>query len=85
MALSVDGKNKHYEWDTIYPRHWVALAQKVKFPMKELTGLMEEIINATDQVISAVAAQLPASFPSEVRDPIFEGMHKALKRLSTID
>ncbi len=85
MAMSIDGKNKHYEWDTIYLRHWLAQSKKVKFSKKELTGLLEEIIDTTDQVVSTVTAQLPALFPSEVADPIFEGMRKALKRLSTVD
>ena len=85
MALSVDGKNKHYDWDTIYPRHWLAQAKKVKFSQKELTGLLEEIIDTTDQVVSIVTAQLPASFPSELADPVFAGMRKALRRLRVTD
>jgi len=37
MAMSVDGKNKHYYWHGILGRHWSSMSRTTRFPEKDCT------------------------------------------------
>ena len=46
---------------------------------------MIELAENTSEVIDTVSAQLPADFPGEVVESIFNGLKKSSERLSEID
>lgn len=77
MAMSVDGRNKHYLWNEVQGRHWLSMAKKVRFPEEELRSVFRELLDTQDEVISKVASALPSDFPSSVARPIFDGMRRA--------
>lgn len=81
MAMSVKGKTSHYQVMSIVHRHWLAMAERCRFPADEMAAVIAELIDRMDDVIGAVAEQLPASFPGEVGEAIFMGMRDARERL----
>jgi serine/threonine-protein kinase HipA len=74
MAMALHGKNTHYKWHEIMPRHWLDESKKVHFPKSEMISLMREITDRTDSVIEQVNSKLPKDFPNDISDPIFKGM-----------
>lgn len=74
MAMSVDGKNKHYYWGEILERHWASMARKVRFPEDELAGITRELLDPMEDIINRVVSSLPAGFPASVAEPVFNGM-----------
>lgn len=81
MAMSVDGKNRHYFREEIIRRHWSGMSRKARFPEEELTAIIQELADPMEDVISRVVASLPAGFPSSVVEPVIEGMRAAKARL----
>jgi len=81
MAMALHGKNTHYAWHEIMLRHWFAEAKKIGFPETEMQSIINQTINNVDSVIDNVSARLPDNFPSEIVEPIFNGMNKIIKKL----
>ena len=77
MAMSVDGKNKHYYWHEILGRHWSSMSRTTRFPEEELRMVFRELLDPMEAVITRVASTLPARFPASVAESIFEGMRRA--------
>ncbi|MEZ4484341.1 MAG: type II toxin-antitoxin system HipA family toxin [Syntrophotaleaceae bacterium] len=81
MAMSLKGKNRHYKWEKMARRHWLATAKKCNFPEDEMTQIIERILGEMDRVVEQVGSILPQGFPDEVATPIFEGMRNARARM----
>lgn len=81
MAMSVKGKNRHYHWSRIQPRHFLTTAQNVGFPKSRATALISEITEQTEYVIQEVSTALPKDFPNNISGPIFEGMQSQADKL----
>lgn len=77
MAMSVDGKNKHYYWHEIMGRHWLSMARITRFPEQDLHAVFNELLDQMEAVISRVAVTLPQGFPSPLADSVFNGMRQA--------
>lgn len=77
MAMSVKGKNRHYQWEKILYRHWISTAKVCGFPEKEMVSLIEELRDGLGMVIDRVANELPGVFPAEVAESVFSAMRKA--------
>lgn len=76
MAMALNGKNKHYRWHEIMPRHWFNESKKVDFPESEMQAIIEQTIGSIDSVITDVVSRLPADFPDDIANPIFDGIRK---------
>ena len=85
MAMALHGKNTHYAWYEIMPRHWFDESKKVNFPETEVQAIIEQTVGAIDTVITDVTARLPANFPEDISKPIFDGMKTALRKLNNIN
>ncbi len=83
MAMSVDSKNKHYQWNEILRRHWSSISRKTRFPEEDLNHTFRELLDTMEEVISRVASALPPGFPSGVAEPIFDGMRTAKAKVGT--
>jgi serine/threonine-protein kinase HipA len=80
VAMALHGKNRHYRWANILPRHWFDTARACDFsPFVE--SLIDEVVKQTPNVIQKVSKSLPAKFPAAVADPIFKGLERSAKRL----
>ncbi len=82
MAMAIRGKNKHYRWQEILPRHWLEQAGQVRFAQSAMQAIMDEALERLDAVIESVAGQLPAGFPAEIAEPIFDGLLRAARNLA---
>jgi len=62
-------------------RHWFSEAKKVDFPETEMQSIIDQTINNVDSVIANVSSRIPEDFPSEINEPIFNGINKLIKKL----
>ncbi len=81
MAMAVWGKNRHYHWSKIARRHWASTAQDCGVPRIET--LLAIFAQRTPAVVSAISQELPEDFPSQVCEPVLEGLLKASQRLQS--
>jgi serine/threonine-protein kinase HipA len=81
MAMAVEGKNRHYFWDSIQTRHWEETARRCGIDAY-WPKLRDELIEKTPGVLESVAAELPRDFPTQVSDPILDGLGKSVLKLS---
>lgn len=84
MAMAIEGKNRHYLWHAIQPRHWEETARRCgmagAFP-----ALRDELIETTPAVIDRLAAAVPKGFPDFVAGSIFAGLKAAGELLGRRD
>jgi len=82
MAMSLEGKNRHYKWSEIKRCHFLQTAKISNYSIKKADNIIAEVLDQVDSVISRVEGIVPEGFPIEVSEPIFSGMRKARKLLS---
>ena len=80
MAMALNGKNKHYKWFEIMPRHWFDESKKVDFPATEMQSIIGETIDNVESVVNNVSNRLPENFPRAISEPIFQGLSDAARR-----
>ena len=80
LAMAARGKNKHYHWAEIQPRHWVSTAK-----MNGLEHMVEDelefIRDSTATAIENVQKMLPDNFPTNVSNGVFEGMQSVAEMI----
>lgn len=84
MAMAAEGRNRHYKWAEILPRHWVATAEKCGLG----ASIRKEVGNLSARapdVVATVSSSLPENFPDHVSTPVFEGLLRAADRLGDVD
>ncbi len=81
MAMALRGKNTHYAWREIMPRHWFSHSAKVDFPKSKMQQIINEVADRLEMVIETVSANIPPDFPRDVAEPIFSGMRRCIKRI----
>ncbi len=81
MAMALHGKNTHFRWDQIMPRHWFDEAKKVGFPESEMQDIIDQALDKIDTIISQVNSVLPSDFPDNMANPIFDGIMKVARKL----
>jgi serine/threonine-protein kinase HipA len=74
MAMALSGKNRHYHWHTMQPRHFISTAEHVGFHAETARRLFNDMIDRVDTVIDKVKKDLPPDFPDAIATPIFAGM-----------
>ncbi|MFC5472822.1 type II toxin-antitoxin system HipA family toxin [Paraherbaspirillum soli] len=84
LAMAVRGSTNYYLMDKIQRRHWSAQARQVDFGAAVAEEIIEEVIAATEGVISTVGAQLPAHFPMDLADAILGGVKRQSARLAAM-
>lgn len=80
MAMALNGKNKHYRWNEIMPRHWFDESKKDDFSETEMQAIIEQTLGKIKSVINAVTLRLPEGFPEDISGPIFDGLGNAASR-----
>lgn len=76
MAMALRGKNRHYHWHSIQPRHFISTAAQIGFNAETAQTLFNEMIDKIDDVTAQVEAQLPAHFPESIASPVLDGILK---------
>jgi serine/threonine-protein kinase HipA len=82
LAMAVRSKNVHYLLNQIQRRHWVAEGQRVGFSAAYVDTLIDRLTAQTETVIDTVSSQLPADFPLDVADAVFDGMRRLNRKLA---
>ncbi|ALK32737.1 type II toxin-antitoxin system HipA family toxin [Burkholderia plantarii] len=83
MAMAVRGTHKHYGWQEIRTRHWIAQGRRCGLGEQTVRALIGELVAATPSVIDEVAALLPADFPGDLADAIFTGLRTQARQMET--
>jgi len=83
MAMAVAGKNRHYKWSEIQPRHWLATAAAAGLGATAHED-MNHLASLASTVVETVAGKLPSGFPTRVADTVFEGLLRAASRVVDI-
>lgn len=81
MAMALQGKNRQYHFAMIQPRHFISTAAHAGFSPELAERAMQEMANRTEEVIAQVTAELPADFPTPVREAIFSGLASQAARI----
>ncbi len=82
MAMAVEGKSRHYVWQTIQRRHWEQTARRCGLGAV-WPDVVDALIERTPAALAQVSAELPADFPASVADPILGGLEKSAKLLAS--
>jgi len=82
MAMALYGKNRHYHWHSIQPRHFQSTAKHSGFNLKTANKLTDQILDTVDDAISNVMSSLPDNIPNQIADSIFTGMRKQRNRFN---
>ena len=80
MAMALHGKNKHYRWDQVMLRHWFDESNKVDFPESEMQAIIDQTLGNIGSILDDVRSRLPTDFPSDITNPIFDGISKAARK-----
>lgn len=80
MAMAVKGQGKHYQWERMSRKHWLATA-KASGLENEMEGILSELVEGTVPALSRIQAEIPGGFPASIAEPILLGLKKASKRL----
>jgi len=85
MAMAVTGKSRHYKWDIIRRRHWLATAKKALFSVESAGEILRDVAARVQSLDAVVRGQLPEGFPSSVADSILAGVAATAARLDDAD
>jgi len=80
LAMSVQGRGKHYLWERITRKHWLETARLCGLET-EIGGILSELIENTVTVADRIASGLPSRFPASIAEPILKGLKKSASRL----
>jgi serine/threonine-protein kinase HipA len=81
MAMAVRGSTNHYLIEKIQRRHWIEQARRVGLGSETAQDIIAEVVNETDDVISAVDALVPSGFPDGLAESILGGVGRQRDRL----
>jgi serine/threonine-protein kinase HipA len=81
LAMAVEGRNRHYLWDSILYRHWAETARRTGMA-SSFKAIAQELIDLTPVAIDTVTALIPRGFPETVATAILSGLRTAAARLS---
>jgi len=84
MAMAVNGKNRHYHWHTIFPRHWRTHAKSVGYDPDRMDSTIENItakLEACLDIASEEAASISVR-AEQSAEAIRKGTLKALERFT---
>ncbi len=74
LAMAHTGKNRHYNWHPIQPRHFISTARHAGFNTQSAERVLEQTLDSVETAIQAVQAIIPAGFPEHTAQAIFEGI-----------
>lgn len=81
MAMALKGQNTHYHWQDMQGRYFLETAKTIHYSVETAQVLLAEMLGQIDLVIDKVAAKLPVGFPSNISQPIFDGIKSTKKKL----
>lgn len=83
MAMKVHGKNSHYKWHDIMPRHWISNAKILKFNPQSMETIISQVSEMATEALERTFAEGGALFDTKIGDAIAQGVYDALKQLQS--
>lgn len=83
MAMAVQGKNRHYRWNSITRRHWLTTGSFCGLDENTVGEMLDELVETAPRVIEEVAGIIPTGFPALLAERILKGVVEAAARLQT--
>lgn len=80
LAMAVSGKNRHDGQATILRHHFNTMAARCGWGANA-EDILAELLARVEPAIAAVTLQIPADFPHDVAEAIFEGVRTQAQRL----
>jgi serine/threonine-protein kinase HipA len=84
LAMSVEGKTKHYRFRDVQRRHFNAMAARCGHG-RDAEDIIEELLARVEPAIATVAAEVPPEFPAQVPEKIFAGLRWSAQALAGMD
>lgn len=81
MAMAFLGKNRHFHWASIAPRHLLSTAERVGYSSDKVEEMLVRMKQQTETVVANTEAGLPYDFPADISQPIFDGLLRQASRL----
>lgn len=82
LAMAFFGKNRHYEWSKIGPRHLRETARRCGMG-EAIDGVMERLVVGIPKAVAELSGALPQGFPEGIAGPVFKGMEERAKLLES--
>ncbi|MCK9548032.1 MAG: hypothetical protein M0Q37_05920, partial [Sphaerochaeta sp.] len=80
MAMSFTTEKKHYNWNRITPRHLIEAGKHLGLD-SSVESLLSTLADRVPCALEHVSSALLADFPTEVSQPILEGVYRQYRRL----
>ena len=80
MAMAVRGKNKHYNWQELRPRHFISTAQTIGITPHRAAELVESMLQEAPQVTARIREKVDGAIPQRVAEPILSGIGSVAER-----
>lgn len=84
LAMAVRGSSNYYKLDRIQRRHWIKHANTCGLSKAEADHIVQDLLDTAPKVLDQLAAQLPANFPADLADAIFNGIRRQRDRLAAM-
>ncbi|MBI2383519.1 MAG: type II toxin-antitoxin system HipA family toxin [Gammaproteobacteria bacterium] len=81
MAMAVHGRQRHYHWREIQPRHWEEMARRCGMAAG-YPAIRDELSERTEPAIAAIARRLPKGYPDDVAEAVFNGLRASREKLA---
>ncbi|HPE89592.1 MAG TPA: type II toxin-antitoxin system HipA family toxin [Spirochaetales bacterium] len=75
LAMAFSGKNRHYEWAKIEPRHLRATARRCGME-SSIDTMLNRLAADIPRIVAELSATLPRGFPGSIADPILDGLER---------
>jgi serine/threonine-protein kinase HipA len=80
MAMAVTGTRRHYDWERMKRRHWIATAERCGIAA-EADEIIDALVTRAAQAVDTAQELLPRGFPTAVSGPMLDGVRRAAKQL----
>lgn len=84
LAMAV-GTHRHYEIDTIVPRHFIQMAPNIGIPQATILEIFRELQATGLEALDQSLAGLPTGFPAHITDSIANGFRMRLEQLADLE
>lgn len=84
MAMAWTGKNRHYRWSEIEPRHFIQTGQRCGLPPDVVAEMLDRIVSHTPAVIEKVHAECRGVADTEILTRIIEGVEAAVRKFDRL-
>ena len=81
MAMSFTTEEKHYKWNRIVSRHLIDAGRRLGLA-SSVESIISTLADKVPRALERVSAALPADFPTEVSQPILDGVYRQHRRLA---